>query len=131
VIEHVARHHQGIYCQSSRRWIEVSLQLCEGQDFRRECFLLDTGSPVSIMVEELAQEIIKYNFNPQDKDRADIDIEGLRIGFNLQPRDAGDERTKNINLLGTNFLNNVVCIDDYISQNLLILKRAPLPKMRI
>mmetsp|Transcript_25301 Transcript_25301/g.32925 ORF Transcript_25301/g.32925 Transcript_25301/m.32925 type:complete len:84 (+) Transcript_25301:733-984(+) len=83
------------------------------------------------MVEELAQEIIKYNFNPQDKDRADIDIEGLRIGFNLQPRDAGDERTKNINLLGTNFLNNVVCIDDYISQNLLILKRAPLPKMRI
>jgi hypothetical protein len=106
----------------------VSLQLRQGMGFRREYFLLDTGSPVSIMVDDLAEDIHKDN---NGEDRAKIDIEGLRTDFNIQPRNGGDVRTRNINILGTNFLNNVVCIDDFISQHLLILKRAPLPPMRI
>jgi hypothetical protein len=125
--EVTARHQESVYCSGTRRWIEVSLQLAEGMGFRREWFLLDSGAPHSFMVEELAQGVRMHNYDRENK-KADIVIEGVPVGFNFQPRDGEFGVTTNINLLGTNFLNNVVVIDDFLSRSLLILKRAPLPE---
>ena len=48
-----------------------------------------------------------------------IDVEAANVEFEEQDYSGGDERTRNINHLGTDFLNNVVLLDDYI-QNLFL-----------
>ncbi len=129
-INHVFKTHRGFHHNGTRRWLEVSLQLTEGRGFRRELFLLDTGAPKSIIIEEILTSGVfvserKYNNNPV------IEVEGVRTEFETQPLNEGEERTRNINLLGTNFLNNFVLMDDYISGMILVLKCASPPISRI
>jgi hypothetical protein len=108
----------------------VSLALTGGLGFRREYFLVDSGSPFSFMITELTQDVQMMNLTAEN-DAAVMMIEDVPVGFKLQPRDGDFGVTTNINLLGTNFLNNVVCIDDFTSRHLLILKRAPLREMKV
>jgi hypothetical protein len=53
------------------------------------------------------------------------------VELELQPLNTGDVRTQGINLLGTDFLNSVVLIDDFMSKNIMILKRATRPVARV
>lgn len=84
--------------------IEVYLQFIDGEGFRKEYFLLDTGSPKSIIIAELVDNLIverSYDNSPI------IEIEGVSTVFELQPWsdvsvEGACERTRNINLLGTN-----------------------------
>jgi hypothetical protein len=99
-----------------------------GNGYRREYFLLDTGSPKSILIAECADNIVKYG---SDTTRPIVDIEGVLVELELQPLNEGDARTQGINLLGTDFLNSVVLIDDFMSKNIMILKRATPPVARV
>jgi hypothetical protein len=53
------------------------------------------------------------------------------VELELQPHAGGDARTRGINLLGTDFLNSVVLIDDFMSKNIMVLKRATPPDARL
>jgi len=69
--------------------------LTEGRGFRREFFLLDTGAPKSIIIEEIPTSGLfvserKYNNNP---------VIEVRTEFETQPWDEEEDRTRNINLL--------------------------------
>lgn len=64
-------------------------------------------------------------------ERIAVDIEGVEVEFELQEFNGGDDRTRNINLLGTNCLNHVVLIDDFVSQRIMILKRSTPPETRV
>ena len=121
---------KGLYHSRTRRWLEVYLQFIDGEGFRKEYILLDTGSPKSIIIAELVDNLIvkrSYDNSPI------IEIEGVSTVFELQPWsdvsvEGACERTRNINLLGTNFLNQFVIMDDFCSKTILVLKRAsPLP----
>lgn len=124
---------KGLYHSRTRRWLEVSLQLTGGGGFRKEYFLLDTGSPKSIIIEELVANLrVKRNYDNSPI----IEIEGEETLFEVQPRsvvpvEEPSERTRNINLLGTNFLNQFVIMDDFCSKTILVLKRASPPPTRV
>jgi hypothetical protein len=125
---------KGLYHSRTRRWLEVSLQLTGGQGFRREYFLLDTGSPKSIIIEELVANLLVKEYSYDNSPI--IEIEGERTEFEVQPRsdvsvEGPNERTRNINLLGTNFLNQFVIMDDFCSKTILVLKRASPPPVRV
>jgi hypothetical protein len=124
-----ARPHTSVYCNRSRRWIEVSLQLAGGNGFRREWFLIDSGAPSSFLVEELAVGVSIQNLNERDKTGI-IVVEGVSVEFHFRPS-GGSENIASINLLGTDFMNSVVVLDDFLSGNLLILKRAQLPEFSL
>lgn len=112
-----------MYHSRTRRWLEVYLQLREGNGFRKEYFLLDTGSPKSIIIAELVPDLIvkcSYDNSPI------IEIEGEPTIFEEQSWsddfvEGPNERTRNINLLGTNFLNQFVIMDDFCSKTILVL----------
>jgi hypothetical protein len=125
VHEEVFSRQAGIYINRSRRWITVSLQLRGGEGFRREHFLLDTGSPKSIMIKEIADMLKSPSgYSIHDEEYRSIEIEGMVTRFELQLFGKGEPRTQNINLLGTNFLNGVVLLDDYGSKTIMVVKRA-------
>lgn len=125
---HVHTPHSGVYCNRSRRWLCVSLQLEKGNGYRREYFLLDTGSPKSILITECAVGLVTLGYG---RIGPIVDIEGVQVELELQPHAGGDERTRGINLLGTDFLNSVVLIDDFMSKNIMVLKRATPPVARL
>ena len=114
----------------TRRWLEISLQLEEGRGFRREFFLLDTGSPKSIIIEEILEMGVFVSCRSY-RDNPIIEVEGVRTEFETQRWNQGEERTKNINLLGTNFLNNFVLVDDFNTKTIMVLKRAAPPIGRV
>ncbi|RYG94746.1 hypothetical protein EON65_57015 [archaeon] len=105
------------------------MQLTEGKGFRREFFLLDTGSPKSVIIRQSANGLVTRRMavsgNPI------IEIEGVEVELELQDFDGGDDRTRNINLLGTDFLNSVVLIDDFVSKKIMVLKRASPPRAAV
>jgi len=107
----------------------VSLHLAGGEGFRREYFLLDTGSPKSIIIDEVVNSSCcgvvasKRNYIGN----LTIEVEGVETEFEVQKWNDGDDRTKNINLLGTNFLNNFLLMDDYVADFILVLKREFIP----
>jgi len=91
---------------------------------------LDTGAPKSIIMTELAIGLVKIK--PMYRtDEVVIEIEGNQVTFELQNGNSGDSRAQNINLLGTNFFNNIVLIDDFLSKTIMILKRSPPPERRV
>lgn len=98
---HVYEPHRGVYCNRTRRWLCVSLQLTEGMGYRREYFLLDTGSPKSILIRECRMGLVTrgtaFSGNPI------VEIEGVQVELELQDHHGGDDRTRGINLLGTDF----------------------------
>jgi len=98
------------------------LKLTEERGFRREFFLLDTGSPKSILIREIASDVVKIGSSLSKT--SIIEVEGVSVAFELQDFDGGDTRTRNINLLGTDFINAVVLIDDFFSKTIRVLKRA-------
>lgn len=64
---------EGLYHSRTRRWLVVYLQFIDGEGFRKEYFLLDTGSPKSIIIAELVDNLIverSYDNSPI------IEIEG-------------------------------------------------------
>ncbi len=83
---HVHTPHSGVYCNRSRRWLFVSLQLVGGNEYPREYFLLDTGSPKSILIAECAKNIVTYGF---DTTRPIVNIEGVLVELELQPLNTG------------------------------------------
>ena len=97
--------------------------------FTEEYFLLDSGSPSSIVITENMKDIVKQNMNAA-RTHCEIKIEGVWTGVELQPRDQGNNQTRNINLLGTNFFNSFVVIDDFHTKKLLLLRRPLNPGMR-
>jgi hypothetical protein len=125
-IASVYQPHKGVYCNRTRRWLCVSLQLTEGMGYRREFFLLDTGSPKSILIRECSNGLVTcgraVSGNPI------VEIEGVQVELELQDFEGGDLRTKGINLLGTDFLNSVVLVDDFVSKTIMVLKRATPPR---
>ena len=80
------------------------------------------------MIKECAENIVTYG---SDTTRPTVDIEGVLVELKLQSLNEGDARTRGINLLGTDFLNSVVLIDDFMSKNIMILKRATPPVARV
>ena len=104
--------------------------LNEDLGFRREFFLLDTGSPISIIVDDIVRN---HNVHVSGMYHSDymIDVEGVVTTFQAQPKNSGDARTQNINLLGTNFINHFVLVDDYFSKTILLLKRASIPRISL
>ncbi len=112
---HAYEPHRGVYCNRTRRWLCVSLQLTEGMGYRREYFLLDTGSPKSILIRECRTGLVTrgtaFSGNPI------VEIEGVQVELELQDHHGGDDRTRGIHLLGTDFLNSVVLVDDFVSKN--------------
>lgn len=90
--------------------------------YRSEYFLLDTGSPKSILMEECLLGL-KRSSSIVDN-LVTIEIENVQVELELQGRGEGDLRTRGINLLGTDFLNSVVLIDDFVSKSIMVLKRA-------
>ena len=127
---------QGIYRERTRRWLTVCLQRTEGRGFRKEHFLLDTGSPKSIIIKDIVDD---YNLHVVERNHHGdpyLEIEGARTVFEEQPFsdvsvEGQEERTRNINLLGTNFLNNFVIIDDFCSKTILVVKRASPPPVNV
>ena len=65
------------------------MQLVEGNGYHREYFLLDTGSPKSILIAECADNIIKYG---SDTTRSIVDIEGVLVELKLQSLHEGVEK---------------------------------------
>jgi len=61
----------------------------EGNGYRREYFLLDTGSPKSILIAECADNIVTYG---SDTTRSIVDIEGVLVELKLQPLHEGVEK---------------------------------------
>jgi hypothetical protein len=88
--------------------------------------LLDTGSPKSILIRECSNGLVTcgraVSGNPI------VEIEGVQVELELQDFEGGDLRTKGINLLGTDFLNSVVLVDDFVSKTIMVLKRATPPR---
>lgn len=89
---------------------------------------MDTGSPKSILIKECAKDLAAEKCH---NGNLVIEIEGVRVECELQDHDGGEERTRNINLLGTNFLNSVVLIDDFASKLIMVLKRASVPRATV
>jgi len=129
IIEYTFSPHHGFHVNYSRRWLCVSLRLREGRGFVRELFLLDTGSPKSVMIRECAANLLPTTTSASGNPI--FEIEGTRVEFELQDLNGGDTRTQNINLLGTNFLNHFVLIDDFASKSIMVLKRATCPRSPI
>lgn len=69
--------------------------------------------------------LVIYDF--QASGNPDVEIEGVQVELELQNNKGGDDRTRGINLLGTNFLNSVVLVDDFVSKTIMVLKRATNP----
>lgn len=84
----------------SRRWLRVSLQLRIGQGLRREFFLLN---PKSVMIRESADGLVIKRMKVLTNNLI-IEIEGVDVELDFN---GGDDRTRNINLLETVFLNIV------------------------
>jgi len=125
-VEQVFSSLRGIYCNRTRRWICVSLRLTKDEGFRREFFLIDTGAPKSIIISDLAQNLLKEN-SPFG---CWIDIEGVKVEFEIQAVNGANAQTQGINLLGTNFLNSVILVDDFGSKTIMVLRRALGPSHR-
>jgi hypothetical protein len=88
---------------------------------------VDTGSPKSILIRERSDGLA---VNRRDLNgEPTLEIEGVLVDFELQDFAGGDERTRGINLLGSNFLNSVVLIDDFVSKRIMVLKRATPPQI--
>jgi hypothetical protein len=60
-----------------------------------------------------------------------IEIEGVNVELELQDFNGGNDLTRNINLLGIDFLNSVVLIDDFVSKSIMVLKRASPPRAAV
>jgi len=131
------------YYPRSRRWIEVTLLKRLEDIFTNEFFLLDTGSPTSYITESSAAKIrhkrLGQPVNGMTK-YIRVDIEECNVVLEVIPANYQNylilqesvdipalkyrhDMLYNINLLGVNFIDSFVFIDDKIGRNIVLAKR--------
>jgi len=130
-ISSIPHKASGLYV-CNRRWVRVPLNMREGRGYRTEYFLIDTGSPISFIKESLIRDVHFTNKRVSGPlyQTCQMKVEGVLVEFNIVPdtnENVSDanlyEKVGGINLLGTDFLNSVILIDDFGSKQIMILKR--------
>jgi hypothetical protein len=109
---------EGLYI-NSRRWLRISIPLLNHK-FRRTYFLVDTGAPRSYIMQKFAQNVEcveKEGLFFRDPERV-LNLFGLDLNF-CPSEEARNPAIRNINLVGTNFIDNFRMIDDKVRKRLM------------
>lgn len=119
------------YITGTRRWATIYLQLADTTQWQKEYFLLDTGAPRSFLWRPFARDLAGGRINtltsPSKLDTIACNVEGTVINFTITDLDYPDPRLHGINLLGTDFLNEFVVIDDFTEGSCRLLGRYKSP----
>lgn len=120
------------YVAGTRRWATIFLELEDGR-WRQEYFLLDTGAPTSFLWGRFARGLkgLKTMTMTSDPklDYLTCIVEGRKVQLNITDSEHPDNRLHGINLLGTDFLNEFVIIDDYFEESCRLLQRYKKPEV--
>jgi hypothetical protein len=113
------------YCNKSRRWICASMKLSSGR-YRKTWVLVDTGAVGYYLRAADRVGLTECEVSTVLRDDTLYCTENF-LGNSVRFRkseNAANENIHDINVIGANFLNDFLIIDDYQSNYLKLIKRA-------
>lgn len=94
----------------------------QNRTWRQEYFLIDTGAPTSHLWRPFANSLQGRRSNIGG-DTLKTMIEGEAVEFHITDSSTPDTRLHGINIIGTDFLNEFVIVDDYKKGSFQLLKQ--------
>jgi hypothetical protein len=112
---------QSEYVYGTRRWLKIPMQSKKDKKWKLEYFLVDTGSPHSFLrYPELYENITQTGEGESATYKTSL--LGVKMMFQ-ESKYAPNKAVYNINLIGTDFLNEFFVCDDYLSRKLSLFRR--------
>ena len=108
---------RGFYTQTHRRWVNLYYRADDGETHHSIKFLLDTGSPVTLL-EKKTREKLRIDIPPGSPKT--ITLSGIPVQV-TRSEESANLNAANINLVGTNFLDEFTVIDNYRNKKLILL----------